>query len=169
MRGATTLTAGLGATVRATLFSAAAEIGPVIAGSGKEERAAARSYGANLGLAFQLVDDALDYGGNAGELGKAIGNDFAEGKITLPVLLAYRRGGNTHRAFWRRVMEEQKIEAGDLERAVELMRESGALDDTIRRARHFGAVALDGLAPFAEGDLKSALLEVVEFTIARTH
>jgi len=153
----------------ASLFSAAAEIGPVISGKDREERAAFRSYGTNLGLAFQLVDDALDYGGNAGELGKATGNDFREGKITLPVLLAYRRGGGAHRAFWRRVIEEQAIREGDLEHAIELMRNCGALDDTIRRARHFGAVALDGLAPFPDSEHKSALLEVVEFCVARSH
>ncbi len=86
----------------AALFSAAAEIGPVLAGAGRTDRAALRSYGTNLGLAFQLVDDALDYGGNASSLGKNVGDDFREGKVTLPVILSYRRGTADERAFWRR-------------------------------------------------------------------
>ncbi len=90
----------------AALFSAAAEVGPVLAGKGRAERAAFRSYGTNLGLAFQLVDDALDYGGSSSELGKRVGDDFREGKITLPVVLSYRRGTDADRAFWKKVLEE---------------------------------------------------------------
>ena len=124
----------------AALFSAATEVGPVICERGRAERAAFRSYGANLGLAFQLIDDALDYGGSSEELGKRTGDDFREGKITLPVVLSYRRGSDEDRSFWRRVLEAGKIEEGDLNRAVELMQSYQAIDDTIERARHFGAV-----------------------------
>ena len=131
----------------ASLFSAAAEIGPVISGKDREERAAFRSYGTNLGLAFQLVDDALDYGGSSKALGKRVGDDFREGKITLPVVLSYRRGTDTDRVFW--------------------MRTHHAIEDTIDRARHFGAVARDALAPFPESPHKAALLEAVDFCIAR--
>ena len=83
----------------AALFSAAAEVGPVISGRERAERAAFRSYGTNLGLAFQLIDDALDYGGSSAELGKRVGDDFREGKITLPVVLSYRRGSDGDRAL----------------------------------------------------------------------
>ena len=86
----------------AALFSAAAEVGPVIAGATRTDRAALRSYGMNLGLAFQLIDDALDYGGSSQELGKNVGDDFREGKVTLPVILAYRRGTPAERDFWKR-------------------------------------------------------------------
>jgi octaprenyl-diphosphate synthase len=86
----------------AELFAAACEVGPVIGGWPKAEQAACRSYGMNLGIAFQLVDDALDYGGKAAHLGKNVGDDFREGKITLPVVLAYRRGSDSEREFWRR-------------------------------------------------------------------
>ena len=99
----------------AALFSAAAEVGPISAARPRSERAAFRSYGTNLGLAFQLIDDALDYGGSSAELGKQVGDDFREGKITLPVVLSYRRGSDDDRAFWKRVLEDGEIDDGDLE------------------------------------------------------
>lgn len=151
----------------AALFSAAAEVGPVLAGRGRAERAAFRSYGTNLGLAFQLVDDALDYGGSSKSLGKRVGDDFREGKITLPVVLSYRRGTDADRVFWKRVLEDGTLEASDLEKAIGLMRTHRAIEDTVDRARHFGAVARDALAPFPESPHKAALLEAVDFCIAR--
>ncbi len=153
----------------ASLFSAAAEVGPVLANRSRAERAAFKSYGANLGLAFQLIDDALDYGGNSAELGKKVGDDFREGKITLPVILSYRRGSDANRAFWERVLEGNDIHPGDLEHAIALMRAQRALDDTVERARHFGAVARDALAPFPDSAHKQALLLVVDFCIDRAH
>lgn len=153
----------------AALFSAAAEVGPVIAGQGKGEKAAFRSYGTNLGLAFQLIDDALDYNGSSKDLGKDVGDDFREGKITLPVVLAYRRGTDDERTFWRRVMEDGKIEDGDLSRAMELLKKYDAISDTLERARHYGGIATDALAPFPETAHKAALLETVEFCINRAY
>ncbi|MFZ2103693.1 MAG: polyprenyl synthetase family protein [Oricola sp.] len=151
----------------AALFSAAAEVGPIIARSTKPERAALRSYGLNLGLAFQLVDDALDYGGNAKDLGKNTGDDFREGKITLPVVLAYRRGTDAEREFWKRSIEKGENGNAELETARALMMKYGALPDTIQRARHFGEIARDALAPLKPSPQKDALLDVVEFCISR--
>lgn len=151
----------------AALFLAAAEVGPIVAGAGSDERAALRSYGLNLGLAFQLVDDVLDYGGNEGDLGKNVGDDFREGKITLPVLLAYRRGSDDERAFWKKSLEDGDNGAERLEKARALMSKHGALADTIQRARHFGAIARDALAPMPATPQKDALLEVVDFCISR--
>ena len=102
----------------AELFAAACEVGPVIAERPKAEQAACRSYGMNLGIAFQLVDDALDYGGKAATLGKNVGDDFREGKITLPVVLSFRRGTDEERAFWKRALEQGEIEDADLEQAL---------------------------------------------------
>lgn len=153
----------------AALFSAAAEVGPVIGDRDRWERTAFRSYGTNLGLAFQLIDDALDYGGSSEDLGKHTGDDFREGKITLPVVLSYRRGSDDDRAFWRRVLADGNIEEGDFERAVGLMRRHQAITDTVERARHFGDVARDALAPFPDSEYKSALLEAVDFCIARAY
>ena len=153
----------------AELFAAACEVGPVIGRRPKAEQAACRSYGMNLGIAFQLVDDALDYGGKAAKLGKNIGDDFREGKITLPVVLAYRRGSDDEREFWRRALERSETTEADLEHAIGLMTKHRALEDTITRARHYGAIATDALALFPASPMKQALADAVEFTIARTH
>src|SRR3954453_15366950 len=125
----------------AELFGAPGGLGPVIASRPKAEAAACRSYGTNLGIAFQLVDDALDYGGTSQKLGKNVGDDFREGKITLPVVLSFRRGDAAERSFWRRPLVEGEVRAGDLDHAVAIMRRHRALDDTIERARHYGAIA----------------------------
>ncbi len=153
----------------AALFSAAAEVGPVVAGRSRAERTALRSYGANLGLAFQLVDDALDYGGNASDLGKNVGDDFREGKVTLPVILAYRRGSAEDRAFWKAAIEGGASGDDELVQAVGRMTRCGAIADTISRARHFGDIARDALAPMPATPQKHALLEVIDFCISRVN
>lgn len=151
----------------AALFSAAAEVGPVIANASRNDRAALRSYGMNLGLAFQLIDDALDYGGSSADLGKNTGDDFREGKVTLPVILAFRRGTGTEREFWRSAIEGAATDDAALERAMGLMKKHGAIADTIGRARHFGGIARDALAPLEETPHKAALLDVIDFCISR--
>ncbi|HEY8276466.1 MAG TPA: polyprenyl synthetase family protein [Methyloceanibacter sp.] len=151
----------------AALFAAAAEVGAVIAGRPKSEAAGLRSYGRNLGIAFQLVDDALDYSGQQATLGKSVGDDFREGKLTLPVVLCYRRGNETERDFWRRTLQDGKIEDGDLDKAMSYMREHNALSDTMERARHYGAIARDAMAIFPDSEAKSALLEAIEFCVDR--
>src|SRR5690242_12104215 len=153
----------------AELFAAACEVGPALAQRPKPEQAACRSFGMNLGIAFQLVDDALDYGGKAAKLGKNVGDDFREGKITLPVVLSFRRGSEGERAFWRRTLEQGDAAEKDLEVALGLMAKHRALEDTIKRARHYGAIARDALALFPDSVMKSALEETVEFCIARAH
>ena len=153
----------------AELFGAACEVGPVIANRPKAEAAACRSYGMNLGIAFQLVDDALDYGGASAQLGKNTGDDFREGKITLPVVLSFRRGTDEDRAFWKRTLEQGDIREGDIEPASAIMKRCRALEDTIERARHYGAMARDALAIFPQGEMKSALLETVDFCVSRGH
>ncbi|NJM35972.1 MAG: polyprenyl synthetase family protein [Rhodomicrobium sp.] len=153
----------------AALFSAAAEVGAIIAERSAEEQAALRSYGKNLGLAFQLIDDALDYSGEQAKLGKSVGDDFREGKITLPVVLSFRRGSEDERAFWRRTLQDAEVGEGDLEKAIAYMRKSGAIDDTTKRARHYGAMACDALAIFPDSREKNALLDAVEFCISRLH
>jgi len=153
----------------AALFAAACEVGPILAGRPKSEMAACRAYGTNLGIAFQLIDDALDYGGSSSVLGKNVGDDFREGKITLPVVLSFRRGSNTERAFWTRTLEKGEIRDGDLETAIAMMRRYRAIEDTIERARHYGAMARDALELFPASDHKQALLEVVEFCVRRAN
>jgi len=153
----------------AALFAAAAEVGPIVAEAGRSGRNALKSYGMNLGLAFQLVDDALDYGGKAADLGKNVGDDFREGKITLPVILAYRRGTEDERAFWRDAIEAGNSTDANLEKALGLITKYGTLSDTIGRAIHYGTIARDALAPLPDTVWKSALMEVIDFCIERVN
>jgi len=152
----------------AELFAAACEVGPALAARPKDEQSACRSFGMNLGIAFQLVDDALDYGGNSAKLGKNVGDDFREGKITLPVVLSFRRGSESERVFWRRTLEEGEATDADLDHAIGLMTKHRALEDTIQRARHYGAIATDALALFPASPMKDALEKAVDFCICRS-
>jgi octaprenyl-diphosphate synthase len=153
----------------AALFSAAAEVGAAIVNRPAPEQTALKSYGRNLGLAFQLVDDALDYSGDSDQLGKTVGDDFREGKITLPVILSFRRGSDSERGFWRKTMVEGNVEPGDLEHATSLMKRHKAIEATFERARSFGAVARDALAIFPDRCEKAAMERVIDFCIERTH
>jgi octaprenyl-diphosphate synthase len=109
-----------------------------------------------------LDDSALQ-----ARLGKTVGDDFREGKITLPVILAYRRGSDEERVFWNRALEEMEQGEGDLDKAIGLMNQHGALRDTVERARHYGAIARDALGIFPDGEEKTALLDVIDFVIDR--
>ena len=151
----------------AELFAAACRVGAVVAERPQAEELALYDYGMNLGIAFQLVDDVLDYSAKQAKLGKTVGDDFREGKITLPVVLAFRRGNDEERAFWRRTMEELDQQEGDLERAQELMARHNALKDTVERARHYGSIARDALGLFPDTPVKAALLDVLDFVIER--
>ncbi|MFG1358508.1 polyprenyl synthetase family protein [Xanthobacter pseudotagetidis] len=153
----------------AELFAAACEVGAVLGQRSKTELGACRSYGMNLGIAFQLVDDALDYGGSQAKLGKNVGDDFREGKITLPVLLAFRRGDGPERAFWQKCLENGEVTDAHLAQAIGLLTKHRALSDTLERARHYGAIAKDALALFPPSAAKDALMEAVDFCLSRAH
>lgn len=153
----------------AALFAAACRIGAQVAERPKVEEEALESYGLNLGIAFQLIDDVLDYSAKQAVLGKTVGDDFREGKITLPVILAFRRGDEDEREFWRRTVERLEQQDGDLERAIRLMDKHGSLDDTIARARHYGAIARDALGIFPDGPIKQAMIDVIDFCIERAY
>ena len=111
------------------------------------------AYGRNLGIAFQLVDDAIDYASDAETMGKGVGDDFRDGKVTLPVILAFARGSEADRRFWREAMAGERAAEADLAEATRLLRGCGALDDTFERARLFGQRAIDALeaSAFAGG------------------
>jgi octaprenyl-diphosphate synthase len=151
----------------AALFAAAAEVGAVVANQPPARQAALRDYGMALGVAFQLVDDALDYSADQAALGKTIGDDFREGKITLPVLLAFARGTDEDRAFWRRTLEDRDQSDTDLAHAQALMARHRALADTIDRARGYGDQALAALAGFPDTAERRALADVVAFCVER--
>ncbi len=153
----------------AALFEAACRIGAVVGERSAEEQAALGRYGGSFGIAFQLVDDVLDYSARQAELGKAVGDDFREGKITLPVVLAFQRGSDKERAFWRRCLEELDQRDGDLQRAMVLMTRHQAMEDTLTRARVYGAEATEALAGFPDGSYRRAMHEVVDFCIERAY
>lgn len=153
----------------ATLFAAATRIGAVVADRPQAEEEALESYGMNLGIAFQLIDDVLDYSADQRALGKSIGDDFKEGKVTLPVILAYSRGGAEDRAFWHRTIERLEQEDGDLEEAMRLMEVHNTLADSVDRARHYCSIARDALGIFPNGEVKTAMTDLVDFVTDRAY
>lgn len=153
----------------AALFRAACQVGAVIAERPATEEEALASYGQNLGIAFQLIDDALDYSAKEALLGKTVGDDFREGKITLPILVAYERGDESERQFWRTTLEDLRQEPTDLERAQSLLYRHGALELTVQRARGFGDAARRALSVFPYSRHKQALLDLVDFCIDRAY
>ena len=153
----------------AALFRAACQIGAVIAERPAVEEEALSAYGQNLGIAFQLIDDALDYSAKEAQLGKAVGDDFREGKITLPILIAFAAGDETERDFWRRTLEDLDQQPGDLDEATALLYRHGALDATVARAASVGEAARRALAPFPYSRHKQAMLDLVDFCIERAY
>jgi octaprenyl-diphosphate synthase len=153
----------------AVLFAAAAEIGAVVADRPSDEQTALRSFGRNLGVAFQLVDDVLDYSAEQEALGKTVGDDFREGKVTLPVILAYAAGDEEERAFWTRVIDQLDQREGDLARAQALMAKHKTLSASLQRARDYADAARADLDLFAPTAHRLALEEVIEFTVDRAY
>jgi octaprenyl-diphosphate synthase len=153
----------------AALFAAACRVAPVVAEADEDIEMALESFGKNLGIAFQLTDDVIDYASESATMGKGVGDDFRDGKMTLPVILAYARGTQSDREFWRSAIAGERVSSDDLQRAIELVRSSGALGDTVERARQYGRRAIDALAAFPASKVRSALIEAVEFAVARAY
>jgi octaprenyl-diphosphate synthase len=153
----------------AALFAAACRVAPVVAEASEDSELALECYGRNLGIAFQLTDDVIDYASDEATMGKDSGDDFRDGKVTLPVILAYARGNEHDREFWRAAITGERTTDEDLAQAISLLRSTDALADTIERARHYGRRAIDSLANFPASKAKSALTEAVEFAIARAY
>jgi len=153
----------------AALFAAACRVAPIVAEASEDAEFALECYGRNLGIAFQLTDDVIDYASDEATMGKDSGDDFRDGKVTLPVILAYARGSDSERDFWRSAIAGDRVSDDDLAHAVRLLKANGALDDTVERARHYGRRAIDALANFPASKAKAALTEAVEFAIARAY
>jgi octaprenyl-diphosphate synthase len=151
----------------AELFAAASEAGAVSAGVDAAKTDALKAYGLNLGLAFQLVDDALDYGGATETLGKNAGDDFREGKATLPLLLAIARSGPREAEFWERAIGRREQTEADFRRARELIVGSGALDATLDLAADYADKAKAALAIFPANDWREALEDLADFAVSR--
>ena len=152
----------------AELFAAAAEAGAVSAGATEEQTRAMRTYGLNLGLAFQLSDDALDYGGTTEALGKNAGDDFREGKATLPLLLAIAATGQQEAAFWERTIGRREQDDSDFLRARELIKMTGAGQATLDLAHEFAGEAKQALSCMPAGDWRRALEDLADFAVTRS-
>ena len=153
----------------AALFAAACRVAPVVAEASEDAELALECYGKNLGIAFQLTDDVIDYASDAATMGKGVGDDFRDGKMTLPVILAYARGAAGDRKFWQAAIAGDRVSDADLAHAIDLMRSTDALSDTIEHARSYGRRAIDALAIFPASKAKAALTEAVEFAISRAY
>jgi octaprenyl-diphosphate synthase len=153
----------------AALFAAACRIAAVVAERDEADEEALDAYGRNLGIAFQLVDDAIDYASDERTMGKDAGDDFRDGKITLPVILAYARGDADERRFWKSAMEGHRCSDEDLVHAIALLEKRNAVADTLARARHYCRRAVDALGRFPDGRAKSALIEAAEFAVSRAY
>jgi octaprenyl-diphosphate synthase len=151
----------------AALFAAACEVGAVVADRPEAEAAALREYGTCLGIAFQLVDDALDYAADQETLGKTVGDDFREGKITLPVLLAYADGSEDDRVFWRRTIEDSEQTDADLAHAMALIQGVNAIRRTLDRAAGFADAAKAALSMFPASAYRDSLMDVADYTVSR--
>lgn len=152
----------------AILFAAACELGAVVSKRTEQEEAL-REFGIYLGLAFQLIDDALDYVAEQETLGKTVGDDFREGKVTLPVILSYQAGGEDEKAFWQRTIGQQQQSEDDLDSALYLMQKHGAIDKTVAMAEHYCDKARRCLSSFAPSATKSAMLDIVDFCASRAY
>jgi len=153
----------------AALFAAAAESGAVVSGRGGDFPNVMRCYGHNLGIAFQLVDDALDYSGRQALMGKSVGDDFREAKVTLPVILAFANADPQARHFWKRSIEAGQQSESDLERAITLVEETGAIRETMARARHYADEARQALSALAPSEIRAALSDIADFCVERAY
>jgi octaprenyl-diphosphate synthase len=151
----------------AALFAAACQIGAVVADRPEHEEVALSAFGMKLGIAFQLVDDALDYVADQATLGKTIGDDFREGKITLPVLVAFLAGDELEKAFWQRTIETLEQTDADLDHAMRLIADHGAIRITLESAQRFVQEAKAALAIFPDSPIRRALADVADYTVQR--
>ena len=153
----------------ASLFSAACQVGGISGGAKDNEQQALKSFGTNFGMAFQLIDDAIDYSSNSETMGKNIGDDFKEGKITLPVILAYGRSNTSEKKFWNEVISNSSQNENDFKKAISLLIKYNCIEDTLIRANHFADVAIDSLSIFKNNEYKKSLITLIETSIKRLY
>ena len=151
----------------ASLFSAACQVGGISGGAKDNEQQALKSFGSNFGMAFQLIDDAIDYSSNSKTMGKNIGDDFKEGKITLPLILAYGRSNMEEKKFLQNIISKPNEDEKNFNSTKELLIKYKCIEDTLIRANHFAEVAVDSLTIFKDNDYKNALIKLIETSIKR--
>ena len=153
----------------ASLFSAACQVGAMAAKTSHEKIEALKTFGANFGMSFQLIDDAIDYSSSFYHLGKNIGDDFKQGKVTLPVILAYLRSNEEEKKFWKRTLQEQDQQKNDFEKALKIIKNYNCLEDTVKRANHFANIAKDSLGIFNDTKFKLNLINLTDTSLTRYH
>tara|TARA_B100000674_G_scaffold340084_1_gene284248 strand:+ start:1371 stop:2408 length:1038 start_codon:yes stop_codon:yes gene_type:complete len=153
----------------ASLFSAACQVGSISGYGTQAEVNALKSFGTNFGMTFQLIDDAIDYSSNRQTLGKNIGDDFKEGKITLPIILAYGRSNENEKKFWKRTISDLNQVEEDFDKALEIINKYQCIEDTITRANHFANVAVDSLDIFKNNIYKEKLVSLVSTSVSRIY
>ena len=151
----------------ASLFSAACQVGGISGGAKNNEHQALKSFGTNFGMAFQLIDDAIDYSSNSKTMGKNIGDDFKEGKITLPIILAYGRSNNEEKKFLQNVISNPKEDQNNFKLTKELLIKYKCIEDTLIRANHFADIAIDSLTIFNDNEYKEALIKLIDTSVKR--
>ena len=151
----------------ASLFSAACQVGGISGGAKDNEHQALKSFGTNFGMAFQLIDDAIDYSSNSKTMGKNIGDDFKEGKITLPIILAYGRSNNEEKKFLQNAISNPKEDQNNFKLTKELLIKYKCIEDTLIRANHFADVAIDSLTIFNDNEYKEALIKLIDTSVKR--
>ncbi len=153
----------------AALFSAATEVGGVIAGAPEEQVRALFTYGDALGVSFQIVDDLLDYGGDSAATGKRVGDDFRERKLTLPVIKAVAAADEAERDFWARVIEKGDQREGDLEEALRLLEKHGAMAATRADALAWAETAKAAILELPESEFRGMLFDLADYVVARVN
>ena len=151
----------------ASLFSAACQVGAMCAKINQEKIDALKSFGTNFGMSFQLIDDAIDYSSSTTMLGKNIGDDFKEGKVTLPIILAYLRSNDYEKEFWKKTIRHLDQNKDDFSKAIEIINKYKCIEDTINRAKHFANIAKDSLGIFDDSEYKEILTNLVNSGLTR--
>tara|TARA_X000000950_G_scaffold244440_1_gene300595 strand:- start:23212 stop:24315 length:1104 start_codon:yes stop_codon:yes gene_type:complete len=153
----------------AELFAAACSLGGVVSECGKEKIEALFDFGRYLGIAFQIIDDALDYDHKNKKFGKNIGDDFKEGKVSLPIILAYTRGNKKEKDFLIKVINKNQQDKTDLAKVLKIIDNYDIIRDCVKKAKHFSTMAQDSLGPFEESFEKNMLHELATFASSRTY
>ncbi len=151
----------------ASLFSAACQVGAMTANSSQEKIDAIKTFGTNFGMSFQLIDDAIDYYSSSDILGKNVGDDFKQGKITLPLILAYLRSNNEEKEFWKKTIENLHQDKDDLYEAIKIIKKYNCIEDTLQRAKHFANIAIDSLGIFENNRYKETLVNIINTGLTR--
>ena len=153
----------------AALFSSACEVGGVVSGANKSQKKKLFNFGKNLGTAFQLTDDALDYEGSSSKMGKSNGDDFYDGKITLPVILALKNADKQEKDFWEKTFNKKVRNKTDLRIAKKIIKDKNTISQTLKLANEYGEKAKYIMKDFESNPIRNALIDLVDFSLIRNH